>query len=228
MSQKENSNDASSKPVEESILKSEFEELKRDMRSAQWMGWLQKNRQPLTVGVVVLLAVLAAGAFWLEHGKDQRNAAAAVYQSAINEQDMAKQQALLANVAKDYAGTVYAPMAKMRLAHVDAAHAEAHLQSLIDDPKAMQAWVWQARLDLAGLYLGKGDKAKAKAELETQVGPAYEQLRQYLLAEASDDAAQRADHLHKALDAKSYDDALKQKIQQQISAANSANQANPS
>ncbi|HXH72325.1 MAG TPA: tetratricopeptide repeat protein, partial [Mariprofundaceae bacterium] len=142
--------------------------------------------------------------------------AASMYESAVLEQDKSKQQTLLSDVARDYRGTSYAAMAQMLLARLDTANAEKHLQAIITSSKAMDAWKWQARLDLAELYLENKDAAKAAAVLADPVGPAYEQLRQYLLAKSSSDAAARKDHLQKALDAQSYDADLKQKIERML------------
>jgi len=205
--------------LEESQLQAGIEELKRDMRSAQLLAWAQKNQKMLTVIVGAVVAGLIAGGLWLEHLKTQRASAASMYETAIIEQDKVKQQTLLSDVARDYRGTSYAVMAQMELARVDTSNAEKHLQAIVASSKAMDAWKWQARLDLAELYLGKKDAAKAAAVLADPVGPAYEQLRQYLLARTATDVAARKDHLDKALAAQSYDADLKQKIEQMLAAS---------
>jgi hypothetical protein len=67
-------------------------------------------------------------------------------------------------------------------------------------------------LDLAEIKIAEGDKAAAKALLQQVVGKQYQQLRYYLLSEVSDDAVEKNKYLQKALDAKSNDKVLKQKI----------------
>jgi len=202
--------------VEEAPLKSEIDELKRDMRSAQLMHWVESHRTMLTAVAVAVVAGLAGGDLWLDHVKKERASAASMYQGAIAERDSSKQLTLLNDVAKGYAGTTYAVLAEMQLARVDSEHAASHLQAIIDSSQAMDAWKWQARLDLAQLDLEKGDTAKASAELSATVGPAYEQLRQYLLARAASDDATRKTHLQNALAAESYDADLKKKIERML------------
>ncbi len=209
-------------------LDAEMAELKRDMRSAQLSEWLESNTQSLIAGVIVLVLVLIGGGLWIEHDKTQRASAATVYQQALVEKDADKKLALMQKVASDFSGSSYATMAEMQLAALDDAHAEAHLQAIINASASMQEWVWQARLDLAELKLQAADKAAARAVLEAPVGAQYEQLRQYLLAEASDDSAARQDHLQKALDAPSLDNDLKSKIESMLSGSSLNSAAQPS
>lgn len=202
--------------IGESHLQAEMDELKRDMRSAQLMNWVETNRTMLTAVAVIIVVGLIAGGLWLDHVKTERASAASMYQSAIAERDKPKQLTLLKGVVKEYSGTTYAVLAEMQLARLDDEHAVAHLQAIIGDSRAMDAWKWQARLDLAEVYLEKGDAAKANSVLGDKVGPAYEQLRQYLLARASSDASARKAHLEQALAAQSYDADLKRKIERML------------
>jgi len=191
----------------------EMDELKRDMRSAQWTHWAQNNQKQIIAAVIALVVMLIAGGLWQQHNKSQRAAAATLYQQAVNEQDAGKQQALMQSVVTQFASSSYSALAQMQMARLDPAHAEAHLQALIDHPKAMKEWIWQARLDLAELKIEQGDKAAANALLEHAVGDQYQQLRHYLMAMASSDAAEKEKHLQKALDAVSQDNALKTRIE---------------
>ncbi|MDX8408312.1 MAG: tetratricopeptide repeat protein [Mariprofundaceae bacterium] len=207
----------------EAPLDAEMAELKRDMRSAQLTAWLEANTQSLIAGVIALVIVLIGGGLWIEHSKTERASAATVYQQALGEKDADKKVALLKKVVSDFSGSSYATMAEMLMANFDDKHSEAHLQAVIHASNAMQEWVWQARLDLAELKLQAGDKAAARSVLEEQVGKQYEQLRQYLLAEASDDVAEQQMHLQKALDAPSLDNDLKSKIESMLSGSASDN-----
>ncbi len=191
----------------------EMDELKRDMRSAQWTHWAQANQKRIIAAVVALVVILIAGGMWQEHMKSQHGAAATLYQQAVNEQNAVKKLSLMQSVISQFGSSSYSALAQMQLARLDQAHAEAHLQALIAHPEAMKEWVWQARLDIAAMKIEQGDKAAAKALLDKTVGAQYQQLRQYLLAMAASDAAAKEKHLQKALDAVSRDDALKSRIE---------------
>jgi len=191
----------------------EMDELKRDMRSAQWTHWAQTNQKNIIAALVALVVILIAGAMWQEHNKSQHGAAATLYQQAMNEQDTAKQQSLMQSVIAKFGSSAYSALAQMQLAHLDKTHAEAHLQALMAHPEAMKEWVWQARLDLAAMKIEQGDKAAAKALLAKTVGDQYQQLRHYLMAMAAADATEKEKHLQKALDAVSQDDVLKSRIE---------------
>jgi len=191
----------------------EMDELKRDMRSAQLTHWAQTNQKQIITAIVVFIVLLVAGGMWQQHNKSQRGAAATLYQQALNAQDASKKQTLMQSVNDEFASSSYAALAQMELAKLDKAHAEAHLQALMDHPKAMREWVWQARLDLAAIKIEQGDKAAAIQLLDTTVGDHYQQLRHYLMAMAASDAAEKQQHLQKALDAVSHDDALKNRIE---------------
>jgi len=212
-------------PEENQPLEAEMVELKRDMRSAQMTAWIESNTQSIIAGVIALVLVLIGGGLWLEHNKAQRSSAATVYQQALQEKDQAKKITLLENVTREFSGTSYATLSEMELAAVDQENAEVHLMAIINGSASMQEWVWQAHLDLAELKLAANDKAAARAHLDVAVGEQYEQLRQYLLAEASDDVAEKQMHLQKALDAPSLDNDLKSRIEGMLSGSSSAAKA---
>ncbi len=206
-------------PAEPEIKKAEIDELRRDMRSAQVAAWVERNRRPLAMGLGVFVIVLIAIGYWQEHSRSQSASAATVYEQALQQTNSAQRQALLHKLIEDFPSSSYAAMAEMELAALDDAHAEAHLQALLQHSKSSDIWKWQARLDLAELYIAAGKKDQARAMLEARVGKAYEQLRQYYLALLADDAAQRVEHLQRALDAESHDDQLKTKIERLLGEA---------
>ena len=209
-------NKSSQIPASEKAATMDMEELKRDMRNAQLADWLKQNSSALVVGVVVLVLIIAGTAVWIEKSRSTRIAAATMYyQSLAVVKDSDKKQLLDALVARHF-GTAYTPMAEMQLAHLDPAHAAEHLQAVIDNPKSMPEWVWQARLDLARILIGQGKQAEAAPLLQHSVGPAYAQLQQYLLAKVSSDAAEKISHLKQAQAAKSFDQSLARRIDSEL------------
>lgn len=196
----------------------DMEELKRDMRNAQLLDWARKNTSALIAGAIVFVLIIAGTAVWIEKNKSERNASATMYYQALAVvKDSDKQKLLNALVARHF-GTTYTALAEMQLAQLDEAHAAKHLQAVIDNPKSMPEWVWQARLDLAGILIDQGKAGEAAPLLQHGVGPAYAQLRQYLLAKASSDAAVKISHLKKAQAAKSLDQNLARRIDSELQA----------
>ena len=208
---------ASPEDGEHGPLKQEMEELQREMRSAQWSQWILDHQKQIMITVAVLVAALIAAALWMEQQRSQQEAAATLYQQAVNASD-GKKAALLTSVTKEFASSSYAAMAAMQLVKADRAHAEMHLQAVIDHPKSMPEWKWQARLDLAAIKIEQGDRTAARKLLTDVVGKDYQQLRHYLLAMAADSASEKQQHLQKALDAPSHDNNLKQKIESLLAA----------
>jgi len=190
----------------------DMDELKRDMRSAQLTHWIQTNQKQILAAVAVFIAMLIAGGMWQEHNRSQHAAAATLYEQALNAQDATKKLTLMQSVVDQFGSSSYGALAQMQLARLDQAHAEDHLKALMNHPEAMQEWVWQARLDLASIKLEAGDKTAANQLLAEPVGEHYQQLRHYLMAMASTNAAEKQQHLQKALDAISHDEALKSRI----------------
>jgi len=199
-------------PEDNAPLQEELDELKREMRSAKWMDWAQAHQNHIIGAVAGLIIVLMAGGLWLEKNQAQSEAAATLYQQAVNEKDQTAKLAMLEKLTSQFSSNSYAALAMMQLARVDAKNAATHLQHLIQNDHASEEWVWQARLDLAEIKIAEGDNAAAKALLQQVVGKQYQQLRYYLLSEVSDDAVEKNKYLQKALDAKSNDKVLKQKI----------------
>jgi len=199
-------------PEEKSPMQEEMDELKREMRSAKWFEWAQAHQKHLIGAVAVLVIGLAGSGLWIERDRAQAESAATLYQQAINETNIIKKQVLLDSISSQFSSTSYAALAMMQLARVDQANAAAHLKNLIANSHAMEEWIWQARLDLAEINIINGDKVAAQALLEKIVGKQYQQLRYYLLATLSNDAAEKTSYLKKALNAESHDELLKQKI----------------
>ena len=196
----------------------DMEEIKRDMRNAQLLDWVRKNTAALIAAAIVFVLIIAGSIVWIEKNKSERNAAATMYFQALSVvKDSDKQQLLNALISRHF-GTAYTALAEMQLAHLDEAHATKHLQAVIDNPKSMPEWVWQARLDLAGILIDQGKAGEAAPVLQHSVGPAYAQLRQYLLAKASSDAAEKISHLKKAQAAQSFDQNLARRIDSELQA----------
>jgi len=199
------------------VSKAEMDELKRDMRSAKWNDWAKNNQQSIVLAIGLLLFGLVGGGMWLEHSRSQHDAAATLFQQAVNETETTKKTALLESLSEEFHGSAYGAMAQMQLVTADSEHAEAHLQALMDHDAAMPEWKWQARLDLANLKVEQGDKDAARALLQPVIGTQYQQARHYLLAGLTDDKTEKKNHLQKALDAAASDLELKQRIEAELS-----------
>jgi len=206
--------DSVEQPVASTI---EMAELKREMRSAQWSDWAQKNQQSLLIAVGLVLVGLVAGGMWIKHNRSQHDAEAILYQQAVNAANPGKKTALLKSLVGNFGSSVYGAMAQMQLSALDSAHAAAHLQAVINNPSAMAEWKWQARLDLAQLEIEQGHSAAAHTLLQQAVGKEYRQLRYFLLASIAKDPAKKKLQLQKALAAPAPDTQLKQKIETQLS-----------
>lgn len=202
-------------PIE--ISHEEIDELKREMRSAQITAWLEANQQRVIAGVVAVIVLIAGISMWKEHRQSQRASAATLYHQAIGAQNLEDRLSLLQEIIKDYDSTVYGGLARLLLANADPEHAAKYLQALMDRSDVDSGIRAQARLDLARLRIKNGDKAAANKLLESPAPTDYEQLRQYLLAQAAADKAARIEHLKNARDAVSNDAELSQRIDEQLS-----------
>ena len=199
----------------DSSFATEMEELKRDMRSAQIVDWMQNNQQQLIAGVVAIVLVLAGASLWLERNKSQKDSAATLYHQALASSDVEQKKAMLEMVIKDYGTTGYGSLANLYMAKLSD-QPETYLNALIHSSSTPEL-AWQARLDLAEWYLSQGKAADANAQLTEPVGKQYEQLRHYLMAEASTDAAEKKKHLQMSLDSESNDQLLKGKVESMLS-----------
>ncbi len=210
-----------SEPVHEerehdSAFAAEMEELKRDMRSAQVIDWIQSNQQTLIAGLVALLLLLAGGTLWLETSKSQKESAAILYHQALAAKGIDEKRAMFELVIKDYGDTGYGALAHLYMAKLSD-QPEVHLNALIHGSATTEELAWQARLDLAELYIANGKADAARSLLSKAVGKQYEQLRHYLLAEISTDPTEKKRHLQMSLDASSNDALLKSRVERMLS-----------
>jgi len=203
-------------PTPAEVSREEMDELKRDMRSAHLTAWAQENQQKIIAAIVALLLVIVGASLWREHIATQRASAATLYHQALNSADTDAKRSLLAKLVKDYAGTTYGGMAQLLLAKVDQEHADQHLVALLSSSTVDREMRWQAQLDLARTWLRKGDKVQARKILGKSVGKDYEQLRHYLMAEASENDTDRVSHLEQALNSISHDTGLKKRIEKRL------------
>ncbi len=195
-------------PVEGIIDGTDFVELKRDMQSAKIIAWLEYNQQQLIAGAIVLLLALVGVSVWKEQQLTEKNSAALVYMKAINTTDETQRASLLDTVTSEYAGTGYAILAKLQKIKIsDAPEKQVLLRSLIES-KVAPEFAWQARLDLAELLIVEGKGAEAEEVLAERLGKEYEQARYALLASLTEDEAEKATLIQKALDAVSNDSDL--------------------
>jgi len=194
-------------------IAAEMQDLKRDMRSAKLVDWLQKNQQQLLAGAVVIVLALAAGGLWAEKQKTYKQSAAIVYYQALAVSDDKQRQALLETIVSDYPDTAYATLAHTRLATLG--DREVHLRAVMTNDDAMPELKWQARLDLAEWFIESGKLDEAKSLLVEKTGKQFEELRFYLLAQTLT-GSEKTDALQKALDAVSNDSILKAEIEAQL------------
>ncbi|MDQ6994396.1 MAG: tetratricopeptide repeat protein [Mariprofundaceae bacterium] len=191
----------------------EMAELKKDMKSAKIVDWIQNNQQMLMLAVVLVLIAMFAGGLWSEQQKTKKEAAAMMYYQAISLRDDDKKKTLLNQVKHDYADTAYATLATLRLANLS--DTEKNLRELMENKEISPEFRWQASLDLAEYLIQQGKKDAAKLLLNKRVGSEYEQLRYALLASVSEGDAKK-DALQKSLDAASHDDVLKEKVTSEL------------
>lgn len=204
------------------ISQEEMEELKRDMRSAQLTAWAVANQKKIIAGLIGVLFIIVGGSLWKQHRDVQRTSAATLYYQALNAQRQEDRRPLLQAIIKDYDNTVYGGLARLLLIPLDSKQAPQYLQELINRSDVGAGINMQARLDLAQVRLAAGDKAAARELLAKPVATDYEQLRYYLLAQATDDTGERIEQLKKARDAVSHDTTLKQRIETQLSTLNTS------
>ncbi|MDX8394017.1 MAG: hypothetical protein R8K21_05450 [Mariprofundales bacterium] len=203
------------------ISKQELDELHRDMQQAKLMHWITAHKQGLMTVLVVLVIALVASSVLIERAKSQRAQVAQDYIQAISIQgddQISQQKAALATVVQDYPDSIYAAFSLWQLSVIDEAEGEKYLHQLLAHPLAAQELKKQAHLDLASWYLRHDQSAKAKLEVKLNLGEAYEELRQYLLAEASSDKEEKITHYQAAFNAKSYSDSLHKKIETHLHA----------
>ncbi len=203
-------------PVEGIVDGTDFVELKRDMQSAKIVAWLQYNQQPLIAGAITLVLILVGVSLWKEREQSQREAAALMYIEAMNKSNADERYAMLDSVIQTYPDSGYAILANLqKVTHPDADEKKAALRALIDSHGAPE-FVWQAKLDLAEVYLAEQKPDQAKVLLSEHFGKHYEQARFALLARMAKHKAEKVELLEKALAAESHDQDLKATLESEL------------
>ncbi len=203
-------------PVEGIVDGTDFVELKRDMQSAKIVAWLQYNQQQLIAGVVTFVLILVGISLWKEREQSQKEAAALMYIEAVNKSNAEERYALLDSVVKTYPDSGYATLANLQKeAQPNTDEKKAALQALIDAHGAPE-FVWQAKLDLAEVYLAEQDVAQAEALLDKRFGKHYEQARFALLVRTANNNAEKIELLEKALAAESHNKDLKAALESEL------------
>ncbi|MDQ7003541.1 MAG: tetratricopeptide repeat protein [Ghiorsea sp.] len=195
-------------PIEGVIDGTDFVELKRDMQSAKVIAWLQYNQQQLIAGAVVLVLGLVGSSLWQAQQASQKEAAALLYIQATNTSNMEEKAALFDNVIATYPDSGYAILARLKKSTQSGVDEQkSALKSLIGGQGAPE-FAWQARLDLAEIFISEHRHEKAKEILLSRMGSEYEQARFALLAQATVDTDEKMTLIQKALDAASHDEDL--------------------
>lgn len=140
-------------------------QLSDDEQSERIKAWWKENGTSVIAGTVLGIAVIGGVNYWRIYQADQAEAAAALYDRLLAEQQVDAGQKLI----DDYAGTPYAGKAALLLARMafengDAEQAAGHLEwALAEAPDPADRRI--ARLRLARLALGSGDTERAESLL---------------------------------------------------------------
>ncbi|GAB4513822.1 MAG: tetratricopeptide repeat protein [Sulfuricaulis sp.] len=171
-----------------------------DRLKAWWKDYGNSVLFGITLGVVILVGFR----YWTQHTEQQRHTAASLYERMF--QDISTRKTADArksgeSLINEYPSTPYAGMAGLILARLDfeagdIAKARERLQWVLehaDDAAVMHA----ARLRLARIHLGSGEKEAALALLNTKdragFEAEYEELKgDILVAQGQRDAARSA------------------------------------
>jgi predicted negative regulator of RcsB-dependent stress response len=157
----------------------ELEDLKR---------WWQKNRQAVTIGLIVGLAAVFGTRAWTNYEERQRLSASAEYEQFQSEFRRGDDEAIQSRgkyLVENYARTPYAAMAALALAKVevdkaDLPAAKQHLEWAVDHGPTPE-FVHVARLRLARVVAAQGDAAQALRLVEGvdagAFAPSYDELR---------------------------------------------------
>ncbi len=209
-------------PIEGVVDGTDFVELKRDMQSAKVIAWLQYNQQQLIAGAIVLVLVLIGSSLWQAQQASQKEAAALMYIKATNTSDMATKKALFDEVIETYPESGYATLARLqKSASSNTDERILALQALMEG-EGVPEFVWQARLDLAEVYLEENNNDQARAVLEARVGKQYEQARYALLARLAK-GDEKVTLIQKALAAESHDNDLNAALEAELAQLQASN-----
>jgi len=203
-------------PVEGIVDGTEFVELKRDMQSAKVIAWLEYNQQQLIAGAVVIVLLLVGVSLWKERELAHKEAAALMYIKAINNTNAEEKEALLDSVIKTYPDTGYATLAGLQQNSSASVDKRKEALEMLVATQGAPEFSWQARLDLASLYMAEGESDKVSELLESHMGKHFEQARYALLAEASSTPDEKIAFLQKAVDAETHDKDLTANLEAQL------------
>jgi len=206
--------DKKTSPIE--VSKDEIQELQRDMRSARIHAWANQYQQQLFVGLILLVIIIVGVGMYKERTNKQQEAAATLFHQAMDTQDNEQRIDFFNSIVQDHSGSSYEAMALLMLASLDTENSKERLTQLLSHPQCSLEMRWQARLDLAQIYLNEKNIAQAKDTLKVQVGKEYAELRYFLLSQTTDDHATKKKFLEKAQEANSHDAALQKNIELQL------------
>jgi predicted negative regulator of RcsB-dependent stress response len=171
--------------------------------------WWQKNRQGVTIGLVIGLAAVFGTRAWMSHQEQQRLSASAEYEQFQAEFRQGDNEAILSRgnyLIENYARTPYAAMAALALAKVevdkgDLPAAKQRLQWAMDHAPTPE-FAHVARVRLVRVVAAQGDTAQALKLIEGvdagAFAPSYDELRGDLYL-ATGDRAKARDAYQKAL-----------------------------
>lgn len=167
-------------------------------------AWWKNYGSSAIFGILLGAAILVGFRYWNQHAEQQRYAAASLYERMfqdISAKKIADASKLGESLIGEYSSTPYAGMAGLMLARVDfeagdLVKARERLQWVLknaDDAAVRHA----ARLRLARIHLGSGDKEAALALLDVKdragFDAEYEELKgDILVAQGQRDAARAA------------------------------------
>ena len=155
-------------------------DLEEQEQLAQLKAWWQKYGNPILSAVTVVLLGFAAYNGWRWYEREQAKTAAGVYgqlEQAIESRDAAKVQTLAASIQEHYGRTIYASIAALQAAKVNA--------DVGDLPKAAEQLRWVidksghdelsmiARVRLAGVLLDQKKYDEALQALNFEVPAGY-------------------------------------------------------
>lgn len=210
-------------PIEGVIDGTDFVELKRDMQSAKVIAWLQYNQQQLIAAAVVVVLVLVGSSLWKAQQASQKEAAALLYIQATNTNNSDEKSALFDNVIATYPDSGYATLARLQKSTSPSVDEQKVALNALIDSKIAPEFVWQARLDLAEIFIAENNNEQAKEVLSSRVGAQYEQARFALLAQVAIDAVEKMTLIQQALDAASHDEDLNAALEAELAQLKASN-----
>ncbi|HTN50506.1 MAG TPA: tetratricopeptide repeat protein [Burkholderiaceae bacterium] len=155
-------------------------DLEEQEQLAQLRAWWQKYGNPILTGVTVVLLGFAAFNGWRWYEREQAKTAAGIYgqlEQAVEARDAAKVQTLAASIQEHYGRTVYAAIAALQAAKVNADMGDlgksAEQLRWVIDKSGHDELAMIARVRLAGVLLDQKKYDDALQALNFEVPPAY-------------------------------------------------------